>query len=100
MFDYEIKVESRPELIMVEYEEGWQRVVSSEKMVQLLRILCYLSIGVALLGVVPASGYVSLRVNLLLLMTYLDCSTLPINSLALYRSLSSLFFLPSPSTTK
>ena len=100
MFDYEIKVEGRPELIAVEYEEGWQGVVSSEEMVQMLTILCYLSIGVAVLGVVPASGYVSLRVNVLLLMTYLDCFGLPINSLTLYQSLSSLFFLPSPSTTK
>jgi len=52
-----------------------------------LTVVVYLSVAVAVLGVVPASGYVSLRVNVILLITFLDCLTLPVNSLSMYQAL-------------
>jgi len=61
--------------------------VSSPIMKLVLTVVVYLSVAVAVLGVVPASSYVSLRVNVILLITFLDCLTLPVNSLSMYQAL-------------
>lgn len=64
------------------------------------RVAMYLSLITSVFPIAPLASYSCLRIYNLLFTSYLDYRHIPINALAPYQAIQSLYFLPASTTTK
>jgi hypothetical protein len=85
--NYTITVNTVPESLLVGYQEDIQSFVSGATMRRVLLAMLMAILGVAVVGVTPGSSFAALRVNLLMMVSYLDYYGMPINSFSIYQAL-------------
>lgn len=62
--------------------------------------MLYTVLGSTMIGLVPSSGFATLRVSLLMMCSYLDYYQMPINSFSIYQAQQSITFIPPSTSTK
>jgi hypothetical protein len=96
---YPILINTFPESLYVSYDSAIEGIVQSSALRIAATVIAMICLSLSVVGLAPLSSFSSLRVFVLIVVSYMDYSQIPINSFVAYTGLGSLLLTATSNKT-
>jgi len=96
---YQIIINAFPESLYITYNSSMETMIQSSLLCNIATYAVIVCLCFNIIGLAPLSSFSSLRVYILILISYMDYSQIPINSFSPFTVLQTLLFTSNSNST-